>query len=248
MISKKKIITFICIFALYSCAEYKKDSKIEKKYYSSKGFALIYQDELYDQKIITKKIKNDEIYVLHNFLKLNTPIRIINPNNSKFVEAKVNNKADYPKIFNIVISNQIASELKLDFENPYVEVIEVKKNKTFIAKEGSIFEEEKNVALKVPIDEIKIDDLNESSNKTVEIKSKNQTFRLKINDFYFEKSAIELKNELFKKTKLNNIYIKKINNKQFRLLVGPFKNFNALKIAYISLNNLGFENLNIYNN
>jgi len=30
------------------------------------------------------------------------------------------------------------------------------------------------------------------------------------------------------------------------LLVGPFNNFNALKTIYISLNNLGFEDLNIY--
>ena len=34
--------------------------------------------------------------------------------------------------------------------------------------------------------------------------------------------------------------------KNIGLLVGPFKNFNALKTTYISLNNLGFENLNIY--
>ena len=27
---------------------------------------------------------------------------------------------------------------------------------------------------------------------------------------------------------------------------GPFKNFNALKSIYISLNNLGFEGINIY--
>jgi len=46
---------------------------------------------------------------------------------------------------------------------------------------------------------------------------------------------------------MDNISIKKINNKKYRLFVGPFKNFNALKTSYISLNNLGFEILNIYN-
>ena len=45
---------------------------------------------------------------------------------------------------------------------------------------------------------------------------------------------------------INNISVKKINNNKYRLLVGPFKNFNALKNTYISLNNLGFEELNIY--
>ena len=51
--------------------------------------------------------------------------------------------------------------------------------------------------------------------------------------------------DLIKKTNINNIYVKKINDNKYRLFVGPFKNFNTLKSAYISLNNLGFENLNI---
>ena len=45
---------------------------------------------------------------------------------------------------------------------------------------------------------------------------------------------------------MSNIYVKKINDNKYRLLVGPFNNFNALKGSYISLNNLGFEDLNIY--
>ena len=67
-----------------------------------------------------------------------------------------------------------------------------------------------------------------------------------INDFYYESSANNLKNDLIQKTKMNNISVKKINNNKYRLLAGPFKNFNALKTTYISLNNLGFEGLNIY--
>ena len=42
--------------------------------------------------------------------------------------------------------------------------------------------------------------------------------------------------------------VKKVNNTKYRLFAGPFKNFNALKNIYISLNNLGFENLNIIKN
>ena len=38
----------------------------------------------------------------------------------------------------------------------------------------------------------------------------------------------------------------RINDNNFRLTIGPFENFNALKSSYISLNNLGFEDLNIY--
>jgi len=42
------------------------------------------------------------------------------------------------------------------------------------------------------------------------------------------------------------ILLKKINNKKYRLYAGPFKNFNALKKTYISLNQLGFDDLNVY--
>ena len=52
--------------------------------------------------------------------------------------------------------------------------------------------------------------------------------------------------DLIKKNKMNNISVKKINNKKYRLFAGPFKNFNALKTTYISLNKLGFEHLNVY--
>ena len=67
-----------------------------------------------------------------------------------------------------------------------------------------------------------------------------------ISDFYYLDSANNLKNELVKKIYISNISVKKINDKKYRLLVGPFKNFNALKTTYISLNNLGFESLNIF--
>ena len=73
-------------------------------------------------------------------------------------------------------------------------------------------------------------------------------FTILINDFYYKDSAINLKNELIEKTGFTNISIKKINNNKYRLLAGPFKNFNALKTTYISLNNLGFVDLNINKN
>jgi len=240
---------FICFTALYSCADYKNNKrtqKDDKQYYSSRGFALIYNDDLWQQKIISKKINSEGIKVIHNNLKINTPLKIINPLNSKFVETKVYKNAKYPKIFNIVISNKIASILELDTDNPYVEVIEVKKNKSFVAKKANIFEEEKKVAGNAPVDEITMDILSNDKYKTDKEIAKQANFILVINDFFFEDSAIELKDELVKKTKMDNISIKKINNKKYRLFVGPFKNFNALKTSYISLNNLGFEIPNIY--
>ena len=67
----------------------------------------------------------------------------------------------------LVISKKIASFLELDINNPYIEIIEVKKNKTFIAAKANIFDEEKKVSEKAPVDEIKIDDLSKQKNETV---------------------------------------------------------------------------------
>ena len=77
-------------------------------------------------------------------------------------------------------------------------------------------------------------------------KELDKKFILVISDFYYEDSAVNLKNELNKKIQQKTIMIKKINNNKYRLLAGPFESFNALKNTYISLNNLGFEDLNIY--
>ena len=244
----KIILLIILTNLLISCADYKtkKSTQVEEKtFYTSSGFALIYSNDLYAQKLINKKLNNEKIEAIHNLLKTNTTIQIINPINSKFVETKVLKKANYPKIFNIVISQNIASLLELDIDNPYVEVIEIKRNKKFIAKKANIFEEEKNVEEKVPVEEIKVDDLTKVKDENKK-KSDRTSFILVISDFYYETSANNLRLELIKKTKMNNIFVKKINSKKYRLFMGPFKNFNALKTSYISLNNLGFEDLNIY--
>ena len=248
---KKIILIFAYVISLYSCADYnvnKVKHKKVKQYYSSSGFALIYEDNLYTQKILNKKINNEDIKVLHNLLKTNTPIRIINPANSKVIETKIYKKANYPKIFTIVVSEKIATILELDLDNPFVEVAEVKKNKTFVAKKTNTYDEEKNVAEKAPVDEIKMDNLTNDKDEDKKKVFKDNNFIILINDFYYEDSAINLKNELFKKTGFSNILVRKISNNKYRLLAGPFKNFSALKTTYISLNNLGFEDLNIYKN
>ena len=131
---------------MHSCASYETatNKKDEKKYFSSIGFSLIYEDEYYSNKLVNKKIDNNKIRVLHNTLRSSTPIRIINPDNLKFIDTKITRTANYPKIFNSVISKEISRILDLDIENPYVEIIEIKKNKTFIARKANTFEEEKN--------------------------------------------------------------------------------------------------------
>ena len=66
-----KIIIFFLAFLLNSCAEYKvnkKNTQPEKKLFSSSGFALVYDVNLYNEGVISKKIKsNDVIVVYHSF-------------------------------------------------------------------------------------------------------------------------------------------------------------------------------------
>ena len=240
------LLTFIFLF---SCAGYEKNKILKEDsrvYYSSTGFALIYDETLYKNKIVDKKINNDQMQLLLNTLKRNTPVKIINLKNSKSIELRVYKKANYPKIFTIVVSEKVASILELDLDDPHVEVTELKKNKTFIAKKTDTFDEEKKVADINPVNEVKMDDLTKIESKTKKKLNKKSNYILVISEFYYENSAINLMEDLVKKNKMNNISVKKINNKKYRLFAGPFENFNALKTTYISLNKLGFENLNIY--
>ena len=255
----KKIILLCFILLLGACANYKTDKPKqikEKSFYSSIGFALIYNKNLFEEggidkklnnnEIIDNKLNNEQIIAMHSSLKKNTLIQIINPETSKIIETRIYRRAHYPKIFNIVLSKKIATFLELDIDNPYVEIFEVKENKTFIAKEGNIYEEERKVAEVVVVDKVEMDDLSEEQLYSKKISDKKKDFVLIIADFYYRDSAENLKKELVKKTKINKFSVKKINDNKYRLAVGPFKNFNALKSIYISLNNLGFEGLNIY--
>ena len=66
---KKIILTFVYTITLYSCADYsvnKDMQKSVKQYYSSSVFALIYEDKLYAQKIVNKRINNEDIKVMHS--------------------------------------------------------------------------------------------------------------------------------------------------------------------------------------
>ena len=246
-------LTYIYIFVfLFSCTQ---DMKIIKKHskvkvreptYSSIGFALIYEDSLFESKIVNKKLNNDQNYVLHSFLKINTLVSISNPFNSKSLTVKIKTTSKYPSIYNIVITKKMADNLNLDINNPYVEVIEIKKNDKFIAKEASIFEEEKNVANKVPVTSIDINDLSVSTPK-IKVKKKKPSYIINIAEFYFFESAEAIKNRFEKEANLVNITIEKISKNKFKVYSGPYASFNSMKETYLSLNKLGFENLNIIN-
>jgi len=244
-------LNYIYIFVfLFSCTQ---DMKIIKKHlivkeptYSSKGFALIYEDSIFERKIVNRKLNNDQNYVLHPFLKNDTLVSISNPFNSKSLTAKVKKTFKYPSVYNIVITKKMAENLDLDINNPYVEVFTVKKNDKFIAKEASIFEEEKKVANKAPVTMININDLSVSASK-IEVKKKKPMYIINIAEFYFLESAETTKIRFEKEANLENIKIKKISKNKFKVYFGPYASFASMKETYLSLNELGFENLDVIN-
>lgn len=242
---------YIYIFVfLFSCTQdmkiIKKPSKIKEPTFSSKGFALIYDNSVFENKIVDKKLNNDQNYVLHSFLKNNVLVSISNPFNSKSLTAKIRRTTSYPSIYNIVITKKMADKLELDINNPYVEVLSIRENDKFIAKEASIFDEEKKVANKAPVTSINVNDMSSSTVK-IKVKKKEPSYIIDIAEFYFLESAETVKIKFEKEANLENIKIKKISKNKFKVYSGPHAYFNTVKDIYFSLNKLGFENLNIIN-
>ena len=239
---------FFLIFFLFSCVE---DIKLinrnniqVKKAFISKGFTLIYNDNLIKKKTIKKRIDGREYVILHSFLKRNTYVKIFNPINSKTVIAKVKYKTNYPIIYNSVITNRIAEELELNYEDPYVEIIEIRKNDTFIVKKAKTFDEEKNVANKAPVTDININVISNEPDNT-EIRPKKNEYIINIGEYYYLDSAKVVKNRLINEANLTNVKIKKISENKFRVYVGSYYLFNAMKDPYFAISKLGFEHLDV---
>tara|TARA_B100001093_G_C26566913_1_gene901204 strand:+ start:123 stop:851 length:729 start_codon:yes stop_codon:yes gene_type:complete len=235
---------FFLIFLLTACvANNLPDSK--RSSYSSNGFAYVYSDSDYKNKITSKKFENSELLIGHSILKTGTIVKILNPINNKFVKLKIKKKTKYPDFYTVLITQKTANVLDLNLDVPYVEIYELKKNKSFIAGKAETFNEERNVHNKAPVTSVKIDNI--STNKSKKIKKINK-FSIVIANFYNKKNAILLKNKLTQElTNFGNknlsIINKGINN--FELVSGTYNTVNSLKNDYIVLKKYGFEELDI---
>ena len=129
--------------------------------------------------------------------------------------AKVAKNANYPIFYNSVVSKRIASELEIDFNEPYVEIKTLNQKNSFVIAKAETFDEEKTVANKVPIEEINIKNIGNNENKTEVITNKSKSkasfkYIIKIADLYFENSAEILKNRLINEYNITNVKIKKM--------------------------------------
>ena len=128
-----KFRIFILLILFTSCTQNYSKLNTKKQFYS-KGFAYIYNNEDFEKKIINKKFNENLFEIAHNKLRPGTLIKIINIKNNNSIILKNSKKLDYPDFYKILVTPTVAKDLKLNKEVPLVEVIEIKKNSTFIAK------------------------------------------------------------------------------------------------------------------
>ena len=218
--------------------------KVEHKYRNS-GFALIYKDKLKD----IKKLETRSLNIYHKSLKKRSIVKITNPKNDKYLIAEVkSNRVKFSNFYNSVLSLRIAEELELDFDEPFVELILVSKDSTFIAKKAKMFEEEKTVAEKAPVDGIQINDLNNKKSKIKKDKDKIFSYSIKVADFYYKDTAEMMIKRIKEESSIENLNISKLSETKYRVLIGPFNDIKTLKKSFEKMNTLNFENLEILNN
>ena len=166
--------------------------------------------------------------------------------NNKSILAKVGANSKYPNFYNSVISQRIFDELELNHEEPYVEIATVSVNSTFVAKKAKMYDEEKEVADKAPVDGISISDLSTNNKKNEKIKVTTKfNYIIKIADFYYEKTAKLMQKRIKDELSIKNSKINQISNTNFRVYMGPFDNIKSLKKAFDDISPLNFENIEI---
>ncbi|MDC3082157.1 hypothetical protein OA333_01310 [Candidatus Pelagibacter sp.] len=226
--------------------EINKKEDLSNIVYSNKGFALIYSEDLDNS--LEYKLDNASINILSPNLPNGTPVRITNIINGKSLITVVQNKTVLPIFYNSVITSRIASELSINPNEPYVFIETINSNNLYIANDVKTFDEEKEVANKAPVDDIMIQNISIKTEKKESNTEKfvtNFNYIIKFADFYFEDSAIMLKNRLFEEYNIENILIKKLSQNNFRVYKGPYKDFEKLKKGFHNIENLEFDSIEI---
>ena len=242
------VISFLYLITV-GCEQSKRSENLDLNSfnkYKNTGFALIYENNLN----IKKKIDDRSLSIFHKSLKKKSSVKITNPLNGKSIIANVkSNRVTFSDFYNSVISLRIAETLEIDFNEPFVEIVLVSADSTFIAKKTKTFEQEKKVAQKAPIDGIKISDLS-TTKKITKKKNKNKKFSysIKVADFYYKETAEIMVDRIRKETSLKNLKIVQLSKTNYRVLIGPFNDINSLRNSFEKMKSLYFENLEVVKN
>ena len=240
---KYKIIVLFLL--LISCAQNYSKSELNKPF-NAKGFAYIYNEEDFINKAIKIKLNKDSLQIAHNKLRPGSLIKIINIKTNDSIILKNSKRFQYPEFYKILMTRPVADKLNLQIDLPIVEVMEVKKNKSFVAKKTKIFKEEEKIHNNAPVEAVTIDNISKkkkSKNKAIKDK-----FYIIIAEFYSKNSAFLLKKRITQElTNFDSkkLYINSKKSNKITLLSGPYNSINLMKNDYIQLKNFGFEELDI---
>ena len=245
-------ITLLIILSLFvfSCdLSSNNKSKINNTKFISKykntGFALIYNNDLQNIKPLEERSLN----IYHKSLKKRSMVKITNLENNKYLIAEVkSNRVKFSDFYNSILSMRIAKELELDLNEPYVEVALISKDSTFIAKKAKIFDEERSVAEKAPVDGIQIKDLNKKIVKSKLTKTKSFSYSIKVADFYYKETAQMMVNRIKSEVPIKKLKIITLSKIKYRVLIGPFSDIKTLKESFEKMRLFNFENLEILKN
>ena len=246
-----KIFIILLFLILSGCKIETVNKKVnyDNNIYVNKGFTLIYSDKLIKEKILTKKIDVRSLDIYHSYLSRGTKVKITNLLNNKSVVGNVSRKIKNLNFYNSIISQRISDELNLNSNQPYIEIKEIKNNSIFLAKKSKIYEEEKNVANKAPVDTISINDLNSPKKKKLKkTKISKFSYEIKVAEFYFFENANLLKKRIITETDIQFVNVLSISKNSHRIILGPYNNINSLQNAFYSIKTLGFENIEIIKN
>ena len=194
-------------------------------------------------------MNNDIMQISHQNLRIGTLIKIINLKNNESVVLKNIKRIKYPSFYKVLITKPVAEKLAIDQNLPLIEIIEIKKNKSFVAKKAKIYKEEKKIPSKAPVASVEISNI--SKNKLKNSTNTTDELFILIASFYSIDTAKFLKQRIIKEIKdidTKKMKVKKINSKETQVIMGPYYSVNLLKNDYIKLQNFGFEDLNVFIN
>ena len=180
----------IFIFFVFSCSPHLKTLN-QKKPYSATGFAYVYNDYDFKKKIILGKLNNEKFQISQQNLRTGTLIKITNPKNNKSIILKNIKRIKYPDFYKILITNPIIEELDLNIDLPIIEIVEIKKNESFIAQKAKIYNEEKKISSNAPVTSVKISNISKDK-KDKTINNQNKIF-IHLASFYSIDTAIFFK-------------------------------------------------------
>ena len=210
----KKYSYLITVIATFSCAS-------NFNYYEKVGFA--------------KFSKSNDII---SILPKGTLIKISNFENKQSLTIRTTKQDDKLNSRLAELPLNVYNEISLDKNFPLIQVLSVKDNKSFTAKNVKIYKEEKTVANKVDFNKIEIQSID--SDKIYEKK-----ILLNFGPFYFKTYADNFYKILKFSLKNKSNLFKDYKDKNYLISIGPITNLKEFDNIYLNLSKIGLTGFNI---